>query len=149
MKPMAACAAAAIRSTSLFAVFSFCLASCATVWRHQFTEPAGGWQTRTGQLMYRTRGTTLIGDAVVRFARSGDFELTISKGPGITLLSLRQDARFAAVKGPFARRGWSGPVQQAPPQLGGWLALRDQFFRAPNRKTLRYAAGDETFLFRF
>jgi len=65
------------------------------------------------------------------------------------LLSLRQDATFAKITGAFTRRGWSGPVAQAPSQLSGWLALRDQFLHAPNQKTLRYAAGNETFLFRF
>jgi hypothetical protein len=99
--------------------------------------------------MYRTTSTTLIGEALVRFSKTGDFELTVSKGPGITLLSLRQDATFAEVKGAFARQGWSGPVAQAPAQLRGWLGLRDQFLHAPDHKTLRYAAGNETFLFRF
>ena len=65
--------------------------------------------------MYRTPNTTLIGEALVRFSKTGDFELTVSKGPGITLLSLRQDATFAEVKGGLARQGWSGPVGQAPP----------------------------------
>jgi hypothetical protein len=99
--------------------------------------------------MYRSPKATLIGEALVRFSNTGDFELTVSKGPGITLLSVRQDATFAEVKGGFARQGWSGPVNNAPPQLRGWLALRDQLIRAPNQKTLRYATGDETFLFRF
>jgi hypothetical protein len=99
--------------------------------------------------MYRSAKTTLIGDALVRVSKTGDFELTVSKGPGITLLSLRQDATFAKIAGAFARQGWSGPVAQAPPQLRGWLRLRDQFLRAPNPKILRYTAGDETFLFRF
>ena len=79
----------------------------------------------------------------------GDFELTVSKGPGITLLSLRQDATFAEVKGGLAGQGWSGPVAQAPPQLRGWLGLRDQFLHGSDRKTLRYVAGNETFVFRF
>ena len=99
--------------------------------------------------MYRSPKTTLIGEALVRFSNTGDFELTVSKGPGITLLSLRQDATFAEVKGGFARHGWSGPINNAPPQLRGWLALRDQLIRAPNQKTLRYATGDESFVFRF
>src|SRR4030095_7939729 len=103
----------------------------------------------TGQLMYRTASNTLIGEAVVRFSHAGDFDLTVSKGPGNTLLSLRQDGPSAEVKGACARQGWSGPLNNAPPQLRGWLALRDQFIRAPNQKTLRYANGDETFLFRF
>jgi hypothetical protein len=99
--------------------------------------------------MYRSPKTTLISDALVRFSKMGDFELTLSKGPGITLLSLRQDTTFAKITGAFAGQGWSGSVAQAPQQLRGWLALRDQFLHAPNQKTLRYTAGDETFLFRF
>ena len=103
--------------------------------------------------MYRTPNTTLIGDVLVRFSRSGDFELMVSKGPGVTLLSLRQDAMFAEVKGAFARSGWSGPVEQAPQQLRGWLGLRDklihQFATGQDRRTVRYVAGNETFLFRF
>jgi hypothetical protein len=134
---------------SIPAIVCFFVTSCTTISHHTFSEPSFDWQTKTGQLMYRSSKTTLIGDALVRFSNSGDFELLVSKGPGITLLSLRQDATFAEVKGAFARQGWSGAVQQAPPQLRGWLALRDQFIRAPNQKTLRYVAGDETFLFRF
>jgi len=133
----------------LFAIAVFCVTSCASVSRHEFSEPTTGWQTKTGQLMYRSPKTTLIGDALVRVSKTGDFELTVSKGPGITLLSLRQDATFAKITGAVARQGWSGPVAQAPPQLHGWLGLRDQFLRAPNQKILRYVAGNETFLFRF
>jgi hypothetical protein len=99
--------------------------------------------------MYRTPKTTLIGEAVVRFSPSGDFELTVSKGPGIPLLSLRQDARFAEFKANFTGQHWSGPVAQAPPQLRGWLALRDRFLNAPNQKAVRYVSGNETFVFRF
>jgi hypothetical protein len=130
-------------------ITSFYVTSCATFSHHEFSEPIGGWQTKTGQLMYRSPKTTLIGDALIRFSKTGDFELTVSKGPGVTLLSLRQDAAFAEVKGAFARQSWSGPVEQAPPQLRGWLGLRDQFLHAPDQKTLRYTSGNETFLFRF
>jgi hypothetical protein len=73
----------------------------------------------------------------------------MSKGPGITLFSLRQDAAFAEVKTTFTGQRWAGLVEQAPPQLRGWLGLRDELLRAPNQKTLRYAAGNETFVFRF
>jgi hypothetical protein len=130
-------------------IISFCIISCATISHHEFSEPATGWQTRNGQFMYRTPGTTLIGEVLVRFSKTGDFELTVSKGPGITLVSLRQDPSFAEVKGGLAGRGWSGLVAQAPPQLRAWLGLRDQFLHAPNRKTVRYADGNETFVFRF
>lgn len=149
MSPITAHRAVATTLLSLLAIAVFCLTSCATLSSHEFSEPTTGWQTKIGQLMYRSTKTMLIGDALVRFSNTGDFELTVSKGPGITLLSLRQDAAFAEVKGAFARQGWSGPTSQAPPQLRGWLALRDQFLHAPNQKILRYTAGDETFVFRF
>jgi hypothetical protein len=125
------------------------LTSCATMSRHQFAEPTGGWRVRSGQLSYRAPETTLIGDVLIRFSKNGDFELTFSKGPGVTLLFLRQDANFAEVKGPFVRGGWSGPIEQAPPQLRGWLALRDKIIGAEDRKFIQYAAGAETFLLRF
>ena len=127
----------------------FLLTSCATISHHQFTEPTAGWQTRTGQLMYRSAKATLIGEAVVRVSKTGDFELTLSKGPGITLLSLRQDADFAKFHANFTGQHWFGPVAHAPQQLRGWLGLRDQFLRTPNQQTLRYVSGSETFLFRF
>ncbi len=135
--------------TSSLAVTVICLTSCASVSQHQFSEPAAGWQTETGQLMYRTVKATLIGEALVRFSKTGDFELTVSKGPGITLLSLRQDAKFADFKASFTGQHWAGPTVQAPQQLRGWLGLRDQFLRAPGQKRLRYVSGSETFLFRF
>jgi len=99
--------------------------------------------------MYRTANATLIGEAVVRFSQAGDFELTVSKGPGITLLSLRQDAAFAEFNANFTGQRWSGPTVQAPQQLRGWLGLRDQFLRQPNQMTLRYVSGGDTFVFRF
>ena len=73
--------------------------------------------------MYRTAKTTLIGEALVRFSKTGDFELTVSKGPGITLLSLRQDAGFAEFNANFTGQRWSGPTAQAPSQLRGWLGF--------------------------
>ncbi len=136
-------------ATSLLFVTAVCLTSCASVSQHQFSEPAAGWQTKTGQLMYRTTKATLIGEAIVRLSNTGDFELTVSKGPGITLLSLRQDAEFSEFNASFTNQRWSGPTSRAPAQLRAWLGLRDQFLRAPNQKTLRYVSASETFLFRF
>jgi hypothetical protein len=125
------------------------LTNCATTSRHQFTEPAGGWRVRSGQLLYRAPGTTLIGDVLIRSSKSGDFELTFSKGPGVTLLMIRQDASFAEVKGPLARSGWSGPADRAPQQLRGWLGVRDKLIGSQDRQSVRYVAANETFLFRF
>ena len=90
----------------IVAITCSCLTSCASVSHHQFSEPAAGWQIKTGQLMYRTAKATLIGEAIVRLSKTGDFELTVSKGPGITLLSLRQDAEFAEFNANFTDQRW-------------------------------------------
>ncbi len=129
------------------------LTSCATTSLHQFAESKADWQTRTGQLLYRNPKTTVIGDVFVRFSRNGDFELTFSKGPGVTLLVVRQDAGFAEIKGPLAGRGWSGPIDRGPEQLRGWVELRNKIVHAlatgQDRHQVRYVSGSETFLFRF
>lgn len=125
------------------------LTGCATASRHQFAQPSNDWQTRGGQLLYRTPKTTLIGEVLVRFSQNGDFELTFSKGPGMTLLTIRQSESFAEVKGALARMGWSGPVDRAPKHLRGWLELREKIIHAQDRQQLRHVAGGETFLFRF
>ena len=136
-------------ATTLLFIAALCLTSCAAVANHHFSEPTAGWHTKTGQLMYRTTNATMIGEAIIRFSNNGDFELSVLKGPGITLLSLRQDAGFAEFNANFTGRRWSGPTAQAPSKLRGWLGLRDQFLRAPNQKTLRYASDGDTFQFRF
>jgi hypothetical protein len=130
-------------------VAALLLTACATTSTHQFAEPNTDWQTRTGQLLYRNAKTTVIGDVIVRFSKTGDFELTFSKAPGVNLFVLRQDSSFADAKGPMAGRGWSGPIDHAPPQLRGWLELRDAIIQAQDRRQVRHVAGSETFVFRF
>jgi hypothetical protein len=133
-------------ATVCLLLIASCLTGCAT---HQFTEPTRDWQSRNGQLLYRTKSTTLIGEVLVRFSTAGEFELTFSKGPGVTLLTLKQDAIFAQVRGGLARGGWSGPIANAPPRLRGWLQLRDELAKAPKENPVRYSSGGETFIFRF
>ena len=133
----------------LIALFIVDLTSCATTSRHQFAELKADWQARSGQLLYRTAKTTVMGDVFVRFSNAGDFELTFSKGPGVSLLALRQDSTSAEIKGPLAGRGWSGPIDRAPQQLRGWLGLREKIIHAQDRQQVRHVSGSETFLFRF
>jgi hypothetical protein len=128
---------------------SVCLTSCATTSRHTFVEPTSAWQARNGQLLYRNAKTTLIGEVLVRFSKSGGFELTFSKGPGVILLVLRQNTSFAELKGPLAGRGWSGPIDRAPKQFHGWLGLRDKLISAQHQQTIRCIEGAEEFLFQF
>jgi hypothetical protein len=130
-------------------VLSFGLTSCQTTSRHQFLDPSSDWTAKSGQLLYRGARTSLIGEVLVRFSKNGDFELTFTKGPGMTLLQVRQDASYASVKGPLARGGWSGPTAQAPARLRGWLQLREVLMASGAKPSVRHTAGDETFVFRF
>jgi len=124
------------------------LAGCSTASRHQFAQAANDWQTRSGQLLYRNAKTTVIGEVLVRFSRKGDFELTFSKGPGVTLLTIHQSESFAEARGGLARMGWSGPVDRAPAPLRGWLGLREKLIHTQDRR-VRHVSGAETFLLRF
>jgi hypothetical protein len=121
---------------------------CATVPSHSFA-PVSNWQTRSGQLLYRNGKTTLIGEVLVRSSGSSNFELTFSKGPGLTLLTLREDTTFAEIKGPLVRGGWSGPIDRAPAHLRGWLGLRETIIHAQNRRSLHSTNDGEIFLLRF
>src|SRR6478752_10296947 len=103
--------------TVLMIATALCLGGCAI---HQFTQPSHAWTARNGQLQYRGPKTSLIGEVLVRYSSKGDFELTFSKGPGVTLLTVRQDDKFVRVSGPLARGSWSGPPTEAPARLRGW-----------------------------
>ena len=137
-----------IRSLICAAV-AFGLTSCQTTSSHQFTEPAAGWQTKTGQLAYTDQKVSLIGEVLVRYSKQGDFELTFTKAGGITLLSLRQDANFGQVEGPLARGRWSGTAAEAPERLRGWFQLRDKIVNARRMTSVRHDAGQQTFTLRF
>jgi hypothetical protein len=137
-----------IRLVVAVAAIALAFTSCETV-RHQFAGPARDWQARNGQLLYHGKRTTLIGEVLVRFSKSGDFELTFTKGPGVALLEIRQDANFFRVNGPLAGVSWSGSIAHAPPRLRGWLQLREKLMALGDKPTLTHSYGGETFKFRF
>src|SRR4026207_287264 len=99
---------------ALMLVIALCLGGCAI---HQFAQPSHAWTARNGQLSYRGPKTSLIGEVLVRYSSRGDFELTFSKGPGVTLLLVQQDDKFVRVSGPLARGFWFGPPEQTPIRL--------------------------------
>ena len=129
-------------------LFLLGLTSCQTL-RHQLAPPAPDWQSRSGQLQYRGPKTALIGEVLVRYSERGDFELTFTKGPGVTLLTVRQDEKFVRVSGPLARGSWSGPPNETPERLRGWVALRDVLLRDKTQTLVRQTIGTDTFTFAF
>jgi len=139
------------RRRIVFVLFSIALlgiTSCETV-RNRFLEPAPDWQSRNGQLQYRGPKTSLIGEVLVRYSNQGDFELTFSKGPGITLLKVRQNDKFVRVSGPLARGSWSGPPDETPERLRGWVSLRALLLQAKAQSFIRQTTGPDTFTFAF
>jgi hypothetical protein len=130
------------------ALFLFALTSCETL-RHQFASPEPDWQSQIGQLQYRGPRMSLIGDVLVRYSKQGDFELTFTKGPGVTLLTVRQDDKFVRVSGPLARGSWSGPPAGAPARLRGWVSLREVLLRSKNQSLVRQTIGPDRFTFAF
>ena len=105
---------AALACGVVFGLVLTALTGCSFLSTHHFALPTGNWRSRSGQLMYRTGQMTVVGDVVVRSSKSGDFELTFSKGPGINLFTIEQDATFAQVKSSLSHLSWSGPVDRAP-----------------------------------
>src|SRR5437588_6790828 len=116
---------------------------------HQFAEPTRQWTTRSGQLSYHGPKRAFIGEVLVRFSTRGDFELTFTKGPGVTLLLVRTDPEFARIQGPLGGLPWSGPIASPPARAGGWLALRREILRNPQKRIVRVSEGSETFVLRF
>jgi hypothetical protein len=116
---------------------------------HQFSGPSADWQARSGQLLYHGPRTTLIGEVLVRFSKSGDFELTFTKGPGVALLEIRQDANFFNIRGPLAGVKWSGSTANAPAHFRGWLQLREKLMALGDKPSLTHSYRGETFTFRF
>ncbi len=137
----------AARATFIAGLLLF-LTGCETT-RNLFLQPSPDWQAKSGQLQYRGPKTSLIGEVLVRFSKQGDFELTFTKGPGITLMMIRQNASVVRATGPLARGSWSGPTESAPKRLRGWLELRDFLLRSGDQTSLQYVAGTEKFTFRF
>lgn len=128
-------------------VLALSVSSCGTI--HQFIGPSPDWQARSGQLLYHGKRTTLIGEVLVRFSKAGDFELTFTKGPGVTLLQIRQDATNFNIRGPLAGVGWSGTTAHAPAHFRGWLELREKLMALGGKTSLTHTYRGETFTFRF
>jgi len=134
--------------TAFFFLALLCLTSCQAL-RHQFASPEPDWQSKVGQLQYRGPKTSLIGEVLVRYSNQGDFELTFSKGPGVTLLTVRQNDELVRVSGPLARGSWSGPPAKTPARLRGWVSLRALLLRSKNQSLVRQTIGPDSFTFAF
>src|SRR5437660_9366891 len=126
-----------MKTNLLAAVLALCLTSCAGTATNQLASPTGEWKTRTGQLAYHDPKISLIGDVIVRTSASGDMELTFSKAPALTLITIRQNEHFARASGPLIHGSWSGSPTSAPPRLRGWFALREKILAGGSSVNLK------------
>ena len=124
-----------------------CETTSETTSTHQFAAPRSTWRTKAGQLAYKGPTMAVIGEVLVRFSKKGQFELTLTKGPGVNLLIVRQDAQFASAEGPLAGASWAGPTSSAPERLRGWFSLRKKILAGGN--SIQTASGSESFNLRF
>src|SRR5438105_14830946 len=116
---------------------------------HQFAVPTRQWTTRRRQLSYHGPKRAFIGEVLLRFSTRGDFELTFTKGPGVTLILVRTDPEFARIQGPLAGLPWSGPIGSAPARARRWLGSRREILRNPQNPTVHVRETGETFVLRF
>lgn len=96
------------------------LSGCATV--ANFVPGAG--QTYLGQLSYKSKTRSFVGDIVLQKNASGEIKLDFMKGPGPAMLSIQQDGERARVKGAAVGIGWQGKPSDASTQLTGWLLIQ-------------------------
>ncbi|MDQ2868707.1 MAG: hypothetical protein M3R59_09910 [Verrucomicrobiota bacterium] len=118
---------------------------------HRFLLPTKQWTARSGQVSVRGRKISLIGEVLVRFTSRGDFELTLTKGSALQLLTLRSDDKFVRLQGPLVRVPWSGKISesQAPARCQSWIALRAQMLQRPQETTYTVSAAGEKLVVRF
>ena len=81
-----------------------------------------------GQMHYAGRNRSFVGDFTARVSEN-DFQLDVTKGPGVPLLSLRESGTLARFEG--GGHSWQGnPQHFVPGQLRGWLALHRALLEA-------------------
>ena len=142
------------RRTALLALLLAC-AGCMTG-RQQFPPPDPSGKTLTGQMLYSGPKRTFVGDFTARVSAT-DFYLSVSKGPGVPLFSVRKSGgTLARIETP--NRSWQGnPQHFIPGPVRSWLALGDvlagkpvesaQVTRTDGRVTAEFASTHERFVF--
>src|SRR5262245_51912461 len=109
--------------TMLVVVMTSLLIGCASV-TSLLPIPDSGWVTHLGQLSYKSKTRSFVGDVVIQTSPSGEIKLDFLKGPGPALLSIRQNTDRAKVEGAAVGIGWQGNPANASTQLTGWLLVQ-------------------------
>ena len=80
-------------------------------------------KTRIGQLFYATPKRAIVGDVVLNYLETGDYDLSFAKG-GVTVLQLQARASTVRASGLLARGGFTGDIYHLPGALRPWGDLK-------------------------
>jgi hypothetical protein len=111
----------------------------------------------SGQVQYAGAKRSFVGDFTATVSDT-DFSLDIGKGPGVSVISIRQSGgKLARVEA--MGHSWQGNPRHAPKIVRNWLSLGDVLAgkQVPNARLTRDAQGltaefpetHERFVFRF
>jgi predicted small lipoprotein YifL len=100
------------------------LAGCAGPLK--FPSPNSKWRNSVGQLQYSNPKRSIIGDVLVVWQDSRDFQFEFTHGP-VTLMKLQVNNDIARVESALVRMPWQGHASHPPKPLRSWIALRDVF----------------------
>lgn len=148
--------------TSLFCLAlaaAFLAAGCAT---RPFPTLSANAKPLTGQMFYSSPKRSFVGEFTARVSPT-DFQLDVSKGFGVSLLSVRESGgTLARVEAPGGRSWQGNPRRFTPGPVRSWLALGDVLAGrtppgarvsgspAPGQKlTAEFPATGERFVFQF
>lgn len=97
-------------------------AGCAT---KPFPEQNASARPLTGQVYYVGPKRSFVGEFTARVSAT-DFQLDVSKGPGLSLFSVRESGgTLARVEAPGGRHWQGNPRRFTPGPVRGWVALGD------------------------
>ena len=105
---------------SLSLATAFLVTGCAT---KLFPTQNANAKILTGQMLYEGKNRTFVGDFTARVSAT-DFQLDVSKGPGVSLLSVHESGgNLARVEAPGGRHWQGNPQHFTPGPVKSWLGL--------------------------
>jgi len=110
-----------MRRCAFALVAALALSACQNTREFSFLGQQG--KTRIGQLFYASPKRAVVGDVVMNYLESGDYDLSFAKG-GVTVLQLQARSSRVRASGLLARGGFSGDIYHLPGPLRPWGELK-------------------------
>jgi hypothetical protein len=111
-----------MRRCAFALVAALAFSACQNTREFSFLGQQG--KTRIGQLFYASPKRAVVGDVVMNYLATGDYDLSFAKG-GVTVLQLQARGSRVRASGLLARGGFSGDIYHLPGPLRPWGELKD------------------------